>query len=87
MRVIVGSFSQYNIKYPKLYTKILNSFKYVFSNRPVEGMNNTIKAIKRIGYGSRNFKNFRQRILIVFKNSFFAMNYKNVTNSNLKLVA
>lgn len=71
----------------KVYTEILNSFTYGFSNGPVEGMNNKIKVIKRIGYGFRNFENFRQRILIAFKNSFFAMNYKKATSSNFELVA
>ena len=38
--------------------------------------NNKIKAIKRTAYGFRSFKNFRLRILISFKNSFYSMNYK-----------
>ncbi|MEW2976430.1 transposase, partial [Weissella confusa] len=41
-----------------------------------EGSNNKIKAIKRTAYGFRSFKNFRLRILISFKNSFYSMNYK-----------
>ncbi|WP_432443445.1 ISL3 family transposase [Periweissella fabaria] len=52
----------------KVYIEILNSFKYGFSNGPVEGMNNKIKVIKLMGYGFRNFGNFHQRILIAFKN-------------------
>ncbi|MCA1356164.1 transposase, partial [Weissella cibaria] len=51
-------------------------FSYGFSNGPIEGSNNKIKAIKRTAYGFRSFKNFRLRILISFKNSFYSMNYK-----------
>lgn len=56
--------------------EILNSFIYGYSNGPVEGANNKIKAIKRVAYGFRSFNNFRLRILISFKNSFYSMNYK-----------
>lgn len=69
------------------YDEILNSFDYGFSNGPVEGINNKIKVINRISYGFQNFESFRKRILIAFKNSFFAMNYKKATSSNLELVA
>ena len=44
---------------------ILNAFKCPYSNGFTEGCNNTIKVIKRTGYGYRNFKNFRTRILLV----------------------
>ncbi|WP_242459483.1 transposase [Weissella confusa] len=56
--------------------EILNSFIYGYSNGPVEGANNKIKAIKHTAYGFRSFKKFRLRILISFKNSFYSMNYK-----------
>lgn len=42
---------------------ILNAFDCPYSNGFTEGVNNTIKVIKRIGYGYRNFRNFRARIL------------------------
>lgn len=42
---------------------ILNAFDCSFSNGFTEGINNTIKVIKRIAYGYRNFDNFRRRIL------------------------
>lgn len=42
---------------------ILNAFDCSFSNGFTEGVNNTIKVIKRIAYGYRNFRNFRARIL------------------------
>ncbi|MBM7543305.1 transposase, partial [Weissella beninensis] len=69
------------------FNEIVNSFEYGFSNGPVEGINNKIKVISRIAYGFRNFENFRQRILISFKNSYFAINYKKTTNPNYELVA
>jgi len=43
---------------------ILNAFDCVYSNGFTEGVNNTIKVIKRIAYGYRNFDNFRRRILV-----------------------
>lgn len=42
---------------------ILNAFTCPYSNGFTEGINNTIKVIKRIAYGYRNFDNFRLRIL------------------------
>src|SRR5699024_11331249 len=42
------------------------AFIYNLSNGPIEGMNNKIKNIKRSGYGYRNFRNLKQRILISF---------------------
>lgn len=43
--------------------EILNAFKYGYTNGCTEGYNNKIKVIKRISYGVRNFKRFRNRIL------------------------
>ncbi|WP_245150457.1 transposase, partial [Weissella cibaria] len=48
----------------KHFDEIIKSFIYGFSNGPIEGSNNKIKAIKRTAYGFRSFKNFRLRILI-----------------------
>jgi transposase len=45
-------------------TEILNSFVYDHSNGFLEGINNTTKVLKRNGYGYRNFKRFRARILL-----------------------
>ena len=42
---------------------ILNAFDSPYSNGFTEGVNNTVKVIKRIAYGYRNFRNFRARIL------------------------
>lgn len=44
---------------------ILNAFDCKYSNGFTEGCNNTIKVIKRTGYGYRNFECFRNRILMV----------------------
>jgi transposase len=44
--------------------EILNSFVYGHSNGFLEGINNTTKVIKRNGYGYKNFKRFRARILL-----------------------
>lgn len=55
--------------------EIINSFKYSFSNGPLEGINNKIKVINRTAYGYRNFYNFRLRILSSFSNTYFSMTY------------
>ena len=44
--------------------EIMNSFVYGHSNGFLEGINNTTKVIKRNGYGYKNFKRFRARILL-----------------------
>ena len=43
--------------------EILNAFKYKYTNGPTEGYNNKIKVLKRVSYGIKNFKRFRNRIL------------------------
>lgn len=43
---------------------ILNAFDCPYSNGFTEGCNNKIKVMKRNAYGYRNFKNFRNRILL-----------------------
>ena len=48
---------------------ILNAFDCPYSNGFTEGVNNTIKVIKRIGYGYRNFRNLRARILATVNDS------------------
>lgn len=44
---------------------ILNAFDCPYSNGFTEGVNNTVKVIKRIAYGYRNFLAFRARIFAV----------------------
>lgn len=43
---------------------ISNSFKLNVSNGPVEGKNNLIKTLKRISFGFRNLRNFKERIIL-----------------------
>lgn len=45
---------------------VLNYFTHRFTTSLIEGINNTIKTVKRMGYGFRNFVNFKQRVLISF---------------------
>jgi transposase len=45
---------------------LLNYFSHRFTTSIIEGINNTIKTVKRMGYGFRNFGNFKLRILTSF---------------------
>lgn len=45
------------------YTYILNSYKTKYSNGKTEGNNNSIKVLKRVSYGFRNYETARNRIL------------------------
>lgn len=45
---------------------VLNYFTHRFTTSVIEGINNSIKTVKRMSYGFRNFANFKQRILISF---------------------
>jgi transposase len=45
---------------------ILNYFVHRVTTSVIEGINNSIKTVKRMGYGFRNFANFKQRVLISF---------------------
>ena len=44
---------------------IKNTMEQPYSNGVMERNNNTCKLIKRIGFGYRNFDNFKARILII----------------------
>jgi len=46
---------------------IINSLKYNYTNGVLEGINNTIKVIKRIAFEYRSYYHFKVRILIVHK--------------------
>ena len=46
---------------------IQSALTYRLSNGPLEGMNNRIKLLKRIGYGYVNFWNLRARILMIVR--------------------
>jgi transposase len=46
------------------FDKLCNYHIAKMSNGPTEALNNLIKRIKRIGFGFRNFKNYRIRALL-----------------------
>lgn len=48
----------------KWFDKLCNYHLAKVSNGPTEALNNLIKRIKRIGFGFRNFKNYRIRALL-----------------------
>jgi transposase len=45
---------------------VLNYFTYRFTTSIIEGINNSIKTIKRMCFGFRNFQNFKNRVLLSF---------------------
>src|SRR5512147_41614 len=45
---------------------VLNYFTYRFTTSLIEGINNSIKTIKRMCFGFRNFQNFKNRVLLSF---------------------
>lgn len=47
---------------------ILNAFDTKLSNGFTEGINNSIKVIKRVGFGYKDFDNLRTRILLIHRN-------------------
>ena len=49
--------------YRNWFQEILNSMDVPWSNGFIEGCNNKTKVLKRICFGMRNFRNFRNRIL------------------------
>jgi len=51
--------------YQRWSLQIKNSLKALYTNGPVEGLNNKIKVLKRIGFGFRSFPNFKARILLL----------------------
>lgn len=46
------------------FEKIINYHRARVSNGPTEALNNLIKRVKRVGYGFRNFHNYRIRALL-----------------------
>jgi transposase len=46
------------------FDKIANFHLARVSNGPTESLNNLIKRVKRVGFGFRNFKNYRIRVLL-----------------------
>lgn len=52
--------------YSNWFSPITNSFFCPYTNGFTEGCNNKIKVLKRNAYGFRNYKRFRNRILLMF---------------------
>jgi transposase len=48
----------------KWFDKIVNFHLARVSNGPTEAINNLVKRIKRVGFGFRNFDNYRTRVLL-----------------------
>jgi transposase len=46
------------------FEKICNFHISKMSNGPTEALNNLIKRVKRVGFGFRNFSNYRIRVLL-----------------------
>ena len=64
---------------------IVNSFiNKRFSNGNTEGANNKIKVIKRIGYGYKNFKFFRLRIMYILNGRISGITKKDRNQKNWK---
>ena len=61
----IPSLKQCSKTYFNWITEIRNALAVPYSNGPIEGYNNKIKTLKRIGFGYRNFKNFKARILLM----------------------
>ena len=45
--------------------EIKNSLEVPYSNGPIEGTNNKIKALKRVTFGMTKFENFKARIMLL----------------------
>ena len=48
--------------------EIWNGIHTSYNNGFTEGCNTTIKTLKRVCYGFRNFENFRRRIMYILNN-------------------
>jgi transposase len=53
---VAGTFSRWK-------QEILQSFMYPFNNGYIEGVNNTIKVLKRMSYGIKSFERLKKKIL------------------------
>ena len=62
----IQSFEKVAETYRRWFIPITNSLDCPYTNGFTEGCNNKIKVLKRIAYGYRNFKRFRNRILFTF---------------------
>lgn len=62
-RMALTEFQDCTKAYHNWFNEILNSMDVPWSNGFIEGCNNKTKALKRVCFGMRNFRNFRNRIL------------------------
>ena len=46
------------------HDEILNYFATGYTNGFTEGLNNRLKVVRRVGYGYRNFENYRARVML-----------------------
>jgi len=64
----ISSYMKTSIKTLKKHLPFIeNSFLYSYNNGRIEGINNKIKVLNRVSYGYRNFRNFKNRIMLHFK--------------------
>lgn len=59
----IEAFQQVRKTFINWKTEILQSFMYPFNNGYIEGVNNTIKVLKRNSYGIKDFQRMRKKIL------------------------
>ncbi len=59
----VNPAAESGLDYHNWFFKIINSMDAPWTNGFIEGCNNKTKVLKRVCYGMRNFRNFRNRIL------------------------
>lgn len=65
----IDEFNKLSCMFKNWKTEIINSFIRFgdkrLSNGPIEGMNNHIKTIKRVGFGFKDFSLFRNRLMYI----------------------
>lgn len=59
----ISEFRSCTTAFHNWFDKIMNAFEYGYTNGQTEGYNNKINVIKRISYGIKKFKMFRNRII------------------------
>lgn len=59
----IEAFHRVSMTFKRWKTEILQSFMHPFNNGYIEGVNNSIKVLKRNSYGIKSFKRLRNKIL------------------------
>ena len=76
----IKEFEKTIVTYRSWFKEIKNSFivhpitNKMLSNGYMEGKNNLCKAIKRVGFGYKNFKLLRNRIMLISNNKTILKN-------------